>query len=467
MKQTSHSRPVSRNSSKQRSDSYGRKEKTPRHRNLSDPKKKSLSIQDDSNWVQKALPLLSKSIAAVETKLLKNLHIYIKVEANLWGIYQVLYIQSISNPSRVTSISKEYWNLTEDGSIQLLEVRFYTVQKLYKDESNRKAIRQCMIVESVSIIFTAHTIPLQQSSHLEEIYKTLLYYIHQNFLKLIELALQKVAKKNAQNQWVVLLKELVQSKKAASTSKLFESLKQTTHSAIGILVGLSRNFRTAFVGTIVKHLERISYTRARLIVQGAIDMSAEHKYAKEAPSVLPPPKKDYTLVLDLDETLVHYIENEDEAKMLVRPGACEFLEEMGKYYEIVIFTAAVQDYADWAIDQIDPERCVSHRLYRQHATETGNIFVKDLGILGRDLNKTIIVDNVASNFQLQPENGILIKTWIDDPEDTALMQLAPLLINIVRKEVEDVRRGLRTYREQMVRQLALGVPVERIKLSLE
>lgn len=40
---------------------------------------------------------------------------------------------------------------------------------------------------------------------------------------------------------------------------------------------------------------------------------------------------------------------------------------MSKYYEIVIFTAAMQDYADWVIDQIDPEGYIKYRLYRQHA----------------------------------------------------------------------------------------------------
>jgi TFIIF-interacting CTD phosphatases, including NLI-interacting factor len=40
--------------------------------------------------------------------------------------------------------------------------------------------------------------------------------------------------------------------------------------------------------------------------------------------------------------------------------------------------------------------------------------VKDLGNLGRDLSKTIIVDNLAENFALQPDNGIFIKTWLND-----------------------------------------------------
>ena len=58
------------------------------------------------------------------------------------------------------------------------------------------------------------------------------------------------------------------------------------------------------------------------------------------------------------------------------------------------------------------------------------VIEKDLSRIGRSLSKMIIVDNLAENFQLQPENGIMIKTWIGDPEDTALFELGPLLSGI-------------------------------------
>lgn len=96
---------------------------------------------------------------------------------------------------------------------------------------------------------------------------------------------------------------------------------------------------------------------------------------------------------------------------------------MAKLYEVVIFTAAMQDYADWVLDQIDKPKHIKYRLYRQHALPYGNVFVKDLSRLGRDLKKMIIVDNVAENFQLQPDNGIFIKSWFEDKSDTALPEL--------------------------------------------
>jgi CTD small phosphatase-like protein 2 len=69
-------------------------------------------------------------------------------------------------------------------------------------------------------------------------------------------------------------------------------------------------------------------------------------------------------VLDLDETLIHYVEVGDEGHFLVRPGCSSFLKRMQRKYEVVIFTAAMQDYADWVLDQLDPKGYISHRLYR-------------------------------------------------------------------------------------------------------
>lgn len=75
----------------------------------------------------------------------------------------------------------------------------------------------------------------------------------------------------------------------------------------------------------------------------------------------------------------------DEGYFLIRPGAREFLDQMSKIYEIVIFTAAMQDYADWVLDQLDIGKWITHRLYRQHTRKIGHVHIKDLSLLGREL----------------------------------------------------------------------------------
>lgn len=63
--------------------------------------------------------------------------------------------------------------------------------------------------------------------------------------------------------------------------------------------------------------------------------------------------------------------------------------------------------------------------------------------MGRELARTIIIDNISDNFIIQPDNGIFISTWYDDMKDRYLDEITPLLINIVEKEVPDVRKALR------------------------
>jgi RNA polymerase II subunit A small phosphatase-like protein len=66
--------------------------------------------------------------------------------------------------------------------------------------------------------------------------------------------------------------------------------------------------------------------------------------------------------------------------------------------------------------------------------------VKDLSRLGRDLKDIIIVDNSPACYTLQPTNAIPISTWLSDPKDDMLSQLAPLLKLLF--EVDDVRTYL-------------------------
>lgn len=176
-------------------------------------------------------------------------------------------------------------------------------------------------------------------------------------------------------------------------------------------------------------------------LQAAAAAPAESE--KPVPPYLPAPPKgiEYTLVLDLDETLIHY--RDDEEYYLVRPGVNKFLQELSPLYDIVLFTASVKKYADWIVDHIDPHRYISHRLYRRHTVFKDAMYIKDLSTLGRDLRKTLIIDNLYESFLSQPDNGILVKSWYDDMEDTELLTLLPFLRGLVEDQVPDVREVLK------------------------
>jgi len=153
------------------------------------------------------------------------------------------------------------------------------------------------------------------------------------------------------------------------------------------------------------------------------------------------------LVLDLDETLVHSsfkpipdpdftvdIELEGvihRVYVLKRPGVDHFLREVGKKFEIVVFTASLAKYADPLLDVLDKDRVVQYRLFREACVQHYGNYVKDLRQLGRPLEHSIIVDNSPFSYMFQPENAIPIATWFHDKNDRQLYDLLPFLDSLV------------------------------------
>ena len=150
-------------------------------------------------------------------------------------------------------------------------------------------------------------------------------------------------------------------------------------------------------------------------------------------------KYKYTLVLDLDETLVHYIEEENSAYVQVRPYADYFLKELSKDFEIVLFTAAEEDYTDIVLKELNKNNYISHVLCRKYTELNNNSYIKDLSKLGRDLSKVCIVDNNKDNFCLQPENGLFISSYFGEPNDNELFLLCSDLKKIIEKQPDDIR----------------------------
>ena len=145
---------------------------------------------------------------------------------------------------------------------------------------------------------------------------------------------------------------------------------------------------------------------------------------------LPPlkSKKTKTLILDLDETLIHCSQDSKapadmkipiqvsdekivEAGLYIRPHSDKFLKEMSKIYEIVIFTSSHPTYANRVLNILDPNNeVITSRVFREHCTATEDgILVKDLRIFAnRDLKNVVLVDNSILNYSYQLFNGIPI-----------------------------------------------------------
>lgn len=185
-------------------------------------------------------------------------------------------------------------------------------------------------------------------------------------------------------------------------------------------------------------------------------------------------KKKKTLVIDLDETLIHSISrgtthnNPSQAHIVEvkfstsgistlyyvykRPYCDQFLKKISKWYNIIIFTASMREYADPVIDWLEssfPGKFMK-RLYRNDCTLRDGVgYIKDLSIIygGRKnsvsvdrLNEVIIIDNSPISYAMQVDNAIQVEGWISDPTDADLLNLIPLLEAL--RHTTDVRNIL-------------------------
>ena len=82
-----------------------------------------------------------------------------------------------------------------------------------------------------------------------------------------------------------------------------------------------------------------------------------------------------------------------------RPHCDDFLRNVCKWYNLVVFTASVQEYADPVIDWLEQERkYFSGRYYRQHCTFRNGAYIKDLSSVEPDLSKVMILDNSPLSY---------------------------------------------------------------------
>lgn len=169
------------------------------------------------------------------------------------------------------------------------------------------------------------------------------------------------------------------------------------------------------------------------------------------------------LILDLDETLIHSDFNGDYEyfdaeiivkvdnltqcflKILIRPFTTEFLEFAKEHFNLVLFTASMQDYADAIVNYIDPlDEFFKLRLYRESCLEFKNFFIKDLSIFETfGLKDMIIVDNCLYSFARNLKNGILIPSFYSDSEDRQLLVVKEYLETkmIDTKDIREVNES--------------------------
>lgn len=103
----------------------------------------------------------------------------------------------------------------------------------------------------------------------------------------------------------------------------------------------------------------------------------EPTFPKLLPNTDPAWERPYTLVLSLEDLLVHSEWTREHGwRMAKRPGVDYFLRYLSQYYEIVIFTSLPSMTGDSIIRKLDPYRIVMWPLYREATRYSNGEYIK-------------------------------------------------------------------------------------------
>ncbi|KAH9601870.1 FCP1 homology domain [Trypanosoma melophagium] len=117
--------------------------------------------------------------------------------------------------------------------------------------------------------------------------------------------------------------------------------------------------------------------------------------------------KKYTVVLDLDETVVYAREGPLYARAYLR----ELLRSIKNDFEVIVWTAGEREYAKNILEEINEECIIQHLIYRHKTWFSTDDYTKDLKKLGRDINYVIIVENTPDCVRANPKNGIIVEDF--------------------------------------------------------
>lgn len=256
-------------------------------------------------------------------------------------------------------------------------------------------------------------------------------------------------------------KNELQDTKKASKKKLSLKSKNCQYYMKDLLIALSGSKKPKYELFYEHFLQnsKFHYKASKLKKPNKVDLISKSVY-------LPPRMnhKKKTLILDLDETLIHSMFEKNKASDIkiaihitknsiveisinIRPYALTFLEEMSKIFEVVIFSSSQQSYANAILNVMDPDnKFITFRIFRDNCViaEDGSL-IKDLRILAnRDLKDIIIVDNSLLSYVWQCENAIPIIPFFDDKNDQELLKLGKFLEEEVN-QLDDVRLELKRW----------------------
>lgn len=155
--------------------------------------------------------------------------------------------------------------------------------------------------------------------------------------------------------------------------------------------------------------------------------------------------KKYTIVLDLDETVVYG----RDGPLYSRAFLQHLLRSISKDFEVIVWTASDRGYAKRVLEEINKDHTIEHLVYRHDKWfQDENSYTKDLKKLGRSMDYTIIIENSPDCIRQNPQNGIIVQEFSisleNGEQSTKKRERTDQTLNILVNLLQELSRSGKT-----------------------
>ena len=142
----------------------------------------------------------------------------------------------------------------------------------------------------------------------------------------------------------------------------------------------------------------------------------------------------YFIFFELDETLVHYFEENNDSFVKIRWGVEDCFSQISDFCEISLISTSSQEYTEKIMEKLNRnKKYVSNIIYKEDEDDNLN-----LSLINRDMNKCIYVCHEEEFFNA-PKNNILTLTEFEgDESDREMLFLCKELKRIKNEDIDDV-----------------------------
>ena len=145
-------------------------------------------------------------------------------------------------------------------------------------------------------------------------------------------------------------------------------------------------------------------------------------------------KYKYYVFFEVDETLAHYWEENDESFVKLRWGVEDCFSKISEFCEITLISTSSQEYTEKIVERLNKNgKYITNIIYKEENDDKLN-----LSLINREMNKCIFICHEKEFFNAPKNNILTLTEFQGDENDREILFLCKEIMRIKNEDINDI-----------------------------